>query len=104
MPFGFDPIEAEKAVKDIRDEYTRTYIEVTVRWLKDGTMTPLSFVLDDGSEHKIDKVVAMRKGHSLKTFAPGFRYYCQTGKRRYYLHYDGERWYIEIKKHNQTYY
>ena len=98
MPFGFDPVESEKAVNEIHEKYKQTYIEVTVRWLKDGTMIPLSFALEDGTDQKVDKVIAARKGHSLKVFASGMRYYCQTGSRRYYLHYDGERWYFEQKK------
>lgn len=98
MPFGFNPVEAEKTVKETYDEYNRTYLEVTVDWLPDGSMKPLSFTWDDGREFKVDSVLAIRKGHSLKAFASGLRYYCQSGKRRYYLHYDGERWYIEQKK------
>lgn len=95
MPFGFDPMEAEKVVKEIPDKVKKVYVEVTVACLKDGSMRPLSFTWDDGREFKIDKVLAVRKGNSLKIYAPGMRYYCKTGKRRYYLYYDGKRWYVE---------
>jgi hypothetical protein len=97
MPFGFDPVEAEKYVNEVKDTVNRIYIDVTVRWLPTGKMIPLSFTWEDGREYKINKVLAVREGHSLKQFASGKRYYCQTGKRRYYLHYDGERWYVEVK-------
>lgn len=95
MPFGFDPQEVEKTVNEVKDVIIKEYVEVTVNWLKDGSMRPLSFTWDDGREFRIDKVLAVRKGNSLKIYAPGMRYYCQTGKRRYYLYYDGERWYVE---------
>lgn len=95
MPFGFDPVEAEKVVKEIPGIVKKVYVEVTVDWLKDGSMRPLSFTLDDDQEFKIDKILAGRKGNSLKIYAPGMRYYCQTGRRRYYLYYDGELWYVE---------
>jgi hypothetical protein len=96
MPFGFDPHDAEKAVKEIHDELNITYVEVTVKWDKDGKMTPLTFSMDDKSII-IDKVISMREGHSLKAFSRGLRYYCQVKKRKFYLHFDGERWYIETK-------
>jgi hypothetical protein len=98
MPFGFDPLEAEKTINEVHDIVSRVYLDVTVDCLPDGRMIPLSFTWEDGREYKIGKVINMRKGHSLKIFASGFRYLCQNGQRRYYLHYDGERWYIETKK------
>ena len=94
MPFGFDLLEAEKTVNRIKD-IERIYIDVTVDWLPNGFMIPLSFTWENGMEYKIEKVLNVAKGHSLKAFAPGLRYRCQTGRRQYYLHSDGERWYIE---------
>jgi hypothetical protein len=97
-PFGFDPIEAEKAAKEIRNVVSREYVEVVVKWQLDGVMKPIYFIWGNGKEYQIDRILAVRKGNSLKAFAPGFRYYCQTGRRRYYLLYDGESWFIETKK------
>jgi len=97
MPRSFDPIEAEKIATERREETSKLYVEVIVSWLHDGRLRPLSFVWENGSEYRIDKIIAVRKGHSLKVFAGGLRYYCQTGNRQYYLHYDSERWYIETK-------
>jgi hypothetical protein len=94
MPFGFDPLEAEKAVKEIRDDKQRVYLDVVADWLPDGRILPLSFTWEDDREFKVGKILSVVKGHSLKAFAPGMRYRCQTGRRYYYLHYDGERWYI----------
>jgi hypothetical protein len=98
MPFGFDPHEAEKIVAEIRDEICRIYVDVIVDWLPDGSMKPLAFTWEDGREIKVDRVLNVVKGHSLKAFSPGLRYRCQTGRRIYYLHFDVERWYIETKK------
>ena len=58
-------------------------------------MLPISFVWGDERLFKIDKVIAVRKGHSLRTYVLALRYYCQSGKKRYYLYYDGETWYVE---------
>jgi len=94
MPFGFDPLQAEQDVKN-NIEVNRTYLEVTMSQKTTGKIVPLSFAWEDGRVFKIDKVLQTRPGNSLKAFAPGWRYYCQTGRKKYYLHYDGERWYVE---------
>lgn len=94
MPFGFDPHQVEQDLKNYV-EVKHIYIDVKMLQTKTGEIIPLSFVWDDGREFKIDKVLQVRQGHSLKAFSPGWRYYCQTGKRKYYLHFDNERWYIE---------
>lgn len=98
LPFGFDPVEAEKTVKN-NIVHNRVYIEVTVVWLKDGTMLPVSFTLND-KEYKINKTISIQKGHTMKIYALGFKYRCQTGRNIFNLFYDGERWYIESKNHS----
>lgn len=80
MPFGYDPVEVEKAIKEIRDTISKVYVEVTVDWKKDGIMYPLTITWDDGREFNIDKILATRKGSSQKIYAPGLRYYCQQVK------------------------
>lgn len=95
MPFGFDPVEVEQKLKDEIPEPKKIFIDVKMLQKATGEIIPLMFTWSDGREFKIDKVLQVRKGHTLKAFSPGWRYYCQTGKRKYYLHFDGERWYIE---------
>jgi hypothetical protein len=98
VPFGFDPLQAERVVKEIRDEKNKIYVDVIVRWMPDGKIIPLRFIWQDGSEYRIDRVINAVKGHCLKVFSPGMRYYCQTRRRRYYLHFDGEKWYVETQR------
>jgi hypothetical protein len=94
MPFGFDPHEAERQVRD-NVEVEKVYVDV-ILWNKiNGQLVPLYFTWTDDRKYKIEKILDIRKGHSLKAFAPGWRYRCQTGRWIFYLHYDMERWYIE---------
>jgi len=98
MPvFGFDPHEVEQKLKNEIPEPEKIFLDVTMLQTKDGQILPLSFIFED-KEYSVGKILEIQKGHSLKVFSPGLRYLCQKGKRKYHLHYDGERWYIERKK------
>lgn len=97
-PFGFDSVENEEFVKKHGSEEPRQiYVDMIVCYKPDGNMIPLSFIWEDGREYKVGRVINSRKGHSLKVFSPGMRYLCEKGRRRYYVYYDGERWYLELK-------
>lgn len=95
-PFGFDPHQVEQDLKNYV-EVNRIDVAVKMMHKKTGEIIPLTITFDNGREIVIDKVLQKRQGHTLKAFAPGWMYYCQTGKRKYYLHYDNEKWYIERK-------
>lgn len=98
-PFGFDPIETEEYVKKHgKDEPMRVYVDMIVDYKPTGQMIPISFIWEDDREYSVGKVIDARKGHSLKAFSPGLRYLCQKGKRRFYVYFDGDRWFLEVKQ------
>lgn len=98
-PFGFDPIETEEFVKKHgKEETRRVYVDMIVDYKPTGEMVPISFIWEDSREYSVGKVINVRQGHSLKAFTSGSRYLCQKGMRRYYINYDGEQWYIEMKQ------
>lgn len=60
MPFGFDPIETERKVNEVKN--IKVYLDIVVNWLTTGQMLPISFIWTDGREFKIDKIIAIQKG------------------------------------------
>jgi hypothetical protein len=98
-PFGFDAIENEEYVKKHGKEETKcVYVDMIVDYKPTGQMIPISFIWEDGREYSVGKVINVRQGHSLKAFTSGLHYLCQKGMRRYYVYFDGERWYMEVKQ------
>lgn len=96
MPFGFDQNEAGRQFENY-DGYERHYVAVTAKMKKDGKIIPVSFLWNDGAEYKIDKIVDIRQGRSLKYKTSGFRYLCLIDKKEFYLYYTGEKWYVEAR-------
>ena len=75
-PFGYDPIETEEYVKKHgKEETMHVYVDMTVDIKPTGQMIPISFIWDDGKEYSVGKVINVHKGHSLKVFSPGLRYF-----------------------------
>ena len=98
-PFGLNEKEYEKKL-DARVElnkYTKVYLDIIAIVRKDGKITPISFKWDD-REYKIDKVLECFKGMSAKHYIKGLRYKCRIGTKDFYLFFDEEKWYVEVKK------
>lgn len=97
--FRLWPNRSEEYVKKHGTEVTRrVYVAMIVDYKPTGQIIPLSFVWEDGKEYSVGNVVNAREDHSLKAFSSGQRYLCQKGRRRYYVYFDGERWYLEVKQ------
>ena len=97
-PFGFNEKENEKKLnaRVERNKYTKVYLNVVATMNTDGKMIPLSFKWDD-REYKIDKVLECFIGTTAKHFTKGLRYKCRAGNKDFYLFFDEERWYVEMK-------
>ena len=79
----------------------KVYVDVTENRLKDGHLTPLSFVWEDGCRYEIDKVVEVRPAASLKAGGAGLRYTVKVKNRDVYMFLEEDRgasrWFMERK-------
>jgi len=77
---------------------TKLYVGVSARFEPDGRMTPLSVVLEDGSEYEIDRVLDVRRAASLKAGGVGMRYTVRIGRRSTFLFLEENRWFVERRE------
>lgn len=62
----------------------------------DGSIVPVMFREEDGPVCRIDRVLNVRNGTSLKSGGGLFiRYLCRVGERTYALRYEPPFWYVE---------
>jgi hypothetical protein len=99
MPFGHEQKGwAERKEADIIEQKIEfnEFITVKAMMRNDGKLVPASFIWDD-KEIKIEKVLKVQQGSSLKeTGIAGIRFLCQAMNRRFYLYYTRKQWYIDI--------
>lgn len=73
-------------------------MEVTAKFDKDGNITPLSIIWEDGTLFEIDQVLGIRRAASLKAGGQGIRYTIRIGSNRTYLFYEEPHWFVEGKE------
>lgn len=76
---------------------TKSYVTVTARISEDGTIHPLSILLEDGRSYEIDAVKAVCRAASLKAGGAGIRYTIRIGNRETYLFDEDGRWFVELR-------
>ncbi len=70
-------------------------VSVTACFEWDGTVTPLSFTLKDGTRVVIDRVLDNCRAASRKQGGCGIRYRCRVRGRELILFWDETRWFYE---------
>lgn len=93
-PFGFEQREKETAVYEQLLE-NKTFLEVTAMMCTNKDVIPLTFKWDY-RQIKIDRVINVREGVSLKDGFCGKRYLCQAEGKRFYLYFTGRQWYMNL--------
>jgi len=75
----------------------KVYVEVCVRFDRDGNMTPISVTWENGKVYSIDKVVDVRSfgGYMDREL---LRYIVSIGKSKTKLFYEDPAWYVERKR------
>jgi hypothetical protein len=73
----------------------KEYVSVVVQIKTDGTLVPLSVILDDGREYEIDDLMDACKGVSLKAGGCGMRYTIRIRSHVTYLYNEANRWFVE---------
>ena len=76
----------------------KVYVDVTAKFLKDGTMIPVSVSWIDGQVFEIQKVTDVRRAASFNAGGVGIRYTCIIDGRQAYLFYEDKKmWFVERK-------
>ena len=76
----------------------KVFVEVIVKFDKEGKMTPLSILWEDGPQYEIDRVLDVRRAASLKAGGQGMRYTIRVNGRQTYLYYENPNWFVEAKQ------
>lgn len=71
-------------------------INMTVMYTGNGVMVPLKFVMENGKSFKIDKVLDVQQGFSLKNEVFGERYECSVGIETVCFIFDKNLWYLDL--------
>jgi len=76
----------------------KIYVDVNVRFFKDGKVRPLSITWRNGVTYEIDRVKEVRRAASLVAGGIGMRYTCVICGRESHLFYeDNNKWFVEGK-------
>ena len=76
-------------------ENLKVYVDVLVKMDKDGDMTPVEFVWDDGTTYQIDQIKNKERGASRKAGGTGIRYTAMVGGKECHLYYEFDKWFME---------
>ena len=75
----------------------KVYVDVIAEFTKEGGLTPVSLVWEDGRRYEIDRVTDARPAASLKAGGCGTRYTCRICGVHTFLFYEENRWFVEGK-------
>ena len=75
----------------------KVFVEVIAKFDREGNVTPLTVIWEDGRKFKVDHVLDARRAASLKAGGIGLRYTCMIGGRSTYLWYEDPAWFVEGK-------
>jgi hypothetical protein len=84
----------------LKNEY-KVYVDVYEMHGKDGKITPLGFVWEDGRKYAVDKVLKTKRAASLKAGGIGLQYTVRIGGFTRFMYLEEEsgvrRWFMERK-------
>jgi len=76
-------------------EPCKVFVDVMAAFDREGRLTPLSLVWEDGRKYPVDQVLDVRRAASLKAGGIGTRYTVRIYGKRTYLFFDGKQWFVE---------
>ncbi len=76
------------------DELYKRYVDVILRQSKEGLITPIRIIWDDGRSYSIDRILSISR-HSSQVGGCGIRYVCQIHGRTRNVYLERDRWFIE---------
>lgn len=75
----------------------KVFVDVVVKYRKDGQQIPLIVIWEDGRKYEVDKVTEVKKAASLKVGGQGMRYQCRISGHETFLWLEDGRWFVEAK-------
>ena len=79
----------------------KKYVDVDVRWKKDGLILPTAIIWEseEGTErYEITKVLSGPLSRASAAGGVGKRYEIQIGRSRRYLFLEKDKWFLRIEK------
>ena len=79
----------------------KKYVDVDVRWKKDGTIIPTAIIWEtDGGEerYEITRIIAGPLSRASAAGGVGKRYEIMIGRSRRFLFREKDRWFLESTK------
>lgn len=77
-------------------KYRKVYVDVFALMRRDGVLLPKGFIWEDGSKHKIDRVLHAVPAASTKVGGRGIRYAVViNGMERYLYREENDKWFME---------
>ncbi|MDR0946653.1 MAG: hypothetical protein LBM87_02750 [Ruminococcus sp.] len=88
-------------ISDLLKNEMKVYIDVYEKHSKDGMITPIGFVWEDGRKYAVDRVLEITKAASLKAGGAGLRYTVRIGNVLKFMFLEEEaglrRWFMSRK-------
>ena len=84
-------------------KYRKVYVDVFALMRRDGVLLPKGFIWEDGSKHKIDRVLHAVPAASTKVGGRGIRYTVRIGNLEQYMFLEDaeNRWFMEVPVYTQ---
>ncbi|HOD92680.1 MAG TPA: hypothetical protein PLT91_06205 [Clostridia bacterium] len=79
------------------DKRIKEYVNVTVKFKKDGQMIPVNIEWENGKVYTVDRVLDIRNAASLKAGGCGIRYLCKIMGMQTYIFFEEDKWFVERK-------
>ena len=76
-------------------ENAKVYVEVLVSFDKDGTMSPVEFIWEDGEKYHVDRILARERCASRKAGGVVMRYTVIVNGKESHLYYEFDKWFME---------
>ena len=77
-------------------KYRKVYVDVFALMRRDGILLPKGFIWEDGSKHKIDRVLHAVPAASTKVGGREIRYTVViNGMERYLYREENDKWFME---------
>ncbi len=73
----------------------KVFVEVVAKFSREGKITPISVIWQDGRVYEIDKILDIRRAASLKVGGMGIRYTCRIRGKDTFLYYEEPKWFVE---------
>jgi hypothetical protein len=88
-------------ITELLENNFKVYVDVFEMHNKDGKITPLGFIWENGHKYAVDKVTDIRRAASLKAGGAGLRYTVKIGGFERFMFLEEEsgvrRWFMERK-------